>query len=187
MIEWLSDWVTKVLRLKFSNCNFATAILRLQFCNWNFTTEILQLKFCNWNFATEIIHVVIVTAVIVSVVTVVIVTVVTEAIGTSFSKNNLTHYNRWDVLMAAFCDSRNIFNPHSGTPPRPYPLLSKFIRFFLLLFKLLRFFLIGKARYRINITKYVIKEPKRHQKLPKFNKNLIHIVQPPLSWGKPLF
>ena len=42
------------------------------------------------------------------------------------------------------------------------------------------------ARYRINTTKYVIKEPKKHQKVPKFNKNLIPIVHPPPSWAYPL-
>ena len=61
----------------------------------------------------------------------------------------------------------NIHNKDFGAPPPcPHPLLSKFIIFFLLLlFNLFRFFsLIVVARYRLNTTKYVIKEPQKTSK-----------------------
>ena len=38
------------------------------------------------------------------------------------------------------------------------------------MFNLIRFFLIVITRYRLNTTKCVIKEPEKHQKVPKFNK-----------------
>ena len=66
-----------------------------------------------------------------------------------------------------------------GPPlPCPYPVLSKYF-VLLLLFNLFRFFLIVITRYRLNTTKYVIKEPKKYQKVPKFNKRTLSTLSDP--------
>ena len=61
-----------------------------------------------------------------------------------------------------------LINIRDPPPPRLFTFIKINDIFFVLLFNLYRFFLNVKARYRLNTTKYVIKEPKKHQKVPKF-------------------
>ena len=46
------------------------------------------------------------------------------------------------------------------------------------------------ANYRLNTAKYVLKWPKKHKKVPKFNKITLFTLSdptPPPPWAYPLF
>ena len=69
------------------------------------------------------------------------------------------------------------FLTHIWGPPLP---LSTFIEinniFFFFYLTFSDFFLIVKARYRLNTTKYVIKEPQKHKKVPPSTKKKIEKI-----------
>ena len=90
-----------------------------------------------------------------------------------------------NIHIKKFCYPPSLTPP----PPCPYPLLSKLIIFLLLLFNPFRFFPIVLNRYRLNITRYVIKELIKQQKVPKFNKKPYpNCPTPPHpSWAYPFF
>ena len=97
----------------------------------------------------------------------------------SFSKNFLTPWQVMRFSQGSFSRFLRYFYPHLGTPLALIHFLSKFIIFFFFYLTFCFFFFIIIARYRLNTTKYVIKESKKHYEVAEFNNNKnIHIVWP---------